>query len=443
MHLESTNEQHMNYNPRTNWAGNLAYGATRYLEPETVAEVCELVRALPAVKALGTRHSFSNVADTEGAHISLRNLQRSILINRDEMIVTVSGGLSYATVAEVLHASRLALENMASLPHISVVGACMTGTHGSGVRNGNLATAVTGLEMVTADGKLVTFTQQEDPERFHGAVVSLGALGVVTSLTLHVVPTYEVQQRVFNNLTLGQLSAAFHDIMRLGHSVSFFTNWQDVDHNQLWVKRRVGLDERQAVRTLLDGSSPAKQHQHPIISHSPVSCTEQRNIPAPWHERLPHFKPEHTPSSGEELQSEFFIPRQAASEAIQALQKLGTIIAPVLQISEIRTVAADRLWLSPCYDRDSVALHFTWRKDWNAVRPVLEKVEAALEQFEARPHWAKLFVASPSAVAARYPRFADFVTLQQELDPQGKFVNSFLDAYRQLTGSHGGLRQAP
>jgi xylitol oxidase len=151
-------------------------------------------------------------------------------------------------------------------------------------------------------------------------------------------------------------------------------------------------------------------------------------IPGPWCDRLAHFQMNFTPSSGAELQTEYFVARQDAVTALQAIKQIRERIAPLLFISEIRTIAADNLWLSPCYQQDSVAFHFTWKPNWPAVRQVLPLIEAQLAPFKARPHWGKLFTIPPALVQEQYEKMAAFRQLLQTFDPQGKFRNSFLDA---------------
>ena len=408
----------------TNWAGNVSFTAARVHRPRSVAELREIVASSTKVRALGTRHSFNRVADTPGDLVSVAELPPMIDIDPATGTAAVSAGLRYSEVAEQLHRAGFALPNLASLPHISVAGACATGTHGSGDRNGGLATAVSALRMIGPDGELTELSRRDDPERFPGAVVALGALGVVTELTLDLVPDFEVAQYVDEGLALDRLAERFDEVCGAADSVSVFTNWADGDAS-VWLKRQDDTDQADPEwlsARLADGQ------RHPIPGMPPDFCTQQGGVPGPWHERLPHFRPDFTPSSGEELQSEFLLPRAAAPQAIAALRGLAERIAPVLLISEIRTVAADDLWLSPAYGRASAAFHFTWVADAEAVTPVLSAVGERLMPLGARPHWGKLFTAPPDQVADLYERSADFRRLAQAHDPGGKFVNSFVGA---------------
>jgi xylitol oxidase len=343
--------------------------------------------------------------------------------------VTVNGGVTYGQLCRQLHGQGYALHNLASLPHISVAGACATATHGSGDGNGNLATAVAAMEMVTADGDMVVLSRDQDGEQFQGAVVGLGGLGVVTKLTLDTVPAFAMQQEVYENLPLAQLDDSFEDILSSAYSVSLFTDWQNERVNQVWLKRRVTDDTALTLAPSFFEATLAPSHRHPIASLPAEPCTAQMGIPGPWYERLPHFRMDQTPSSGEELQSEYFVPRQHAVAALRAITRLQEHITPLLQISEVRTIAADTLWMSPCYQQACVAIHFTWQKNWPAVQKLLPLIEEQLAPFKARPHWGKLFTMPAAQLQSLYQKLPDFQDLLHTYDPQGKFRNAFLDTY--------------
>ena len=166
--------------------------------------------------------------------------------------------------------------------------------------------------------------------------------------------------------------------------------------------------------------------RHPILGLDPVNCTPQLGVPGLWHDRLPHFRRGFMPSSGEELQSEYLVPRGHTAAAIQALRGVGGAVRPVLQVGEIRTVAADQLWMSPQYRQDTTCFHFTWARDQDAVERALVAVEALLAPFDACPHWGKLFLADAAAVGRLYARLPDFTRLLERLDPRGAFGNAWL-----------------
>lgn len=336
--------------------------------------------------------------------------------------------MRYGEVATRLQAEGLALHNLASLPHISVSGAVATGTHGSGVGNGSLAAAVTALEMVSPDGSLVWLSRDADGERFAGAVVGLGCLGVVTSVTLQVEPTFDVAQVVYLDLPFDRLATDLDEILSAGYSVSLFTTWGDRVVDQVWVKRRMDRPSPDLGPAWM-GARLAARACHPVPGMSPESCTPQLGVPGPWHDRLPHFRMEHTPSAGAELQTEYLVPRRSGAAALEAIHAVRRHVAPVLQVSEVRTVAADDLWLSPSYRTDSLALHCTWVDDTDAVLPVVAILEEVLAPFQARPHWGKIFTLAPDRVQALYPRLGDFRSLRAELDPTGVLGNEMVDRY--------------
>ncbi|MET9969116.1 FAD-binding protein [Streptomyces sp. NPDC006356] len=406
----------------TNWAGNIIYTAKELHRPYSLDAIGTLVAGSAKVRVLGSGHSFNRIAEPgpEGLLLSIADLPPVIDVDRTARTVRVSGGVRYAELARAVYAHGFALPNMASLPHISVAGSVATGTHGSGVGNGALASSVREVELVTGDGSVVVVGRGD--ARFGGAVTSLGALGVVTALTLDLEPSFDVEQHVFTELPLDGLdSAAFETVMASAYSVSLFTDWRAPGFRQVWLKRRTDQP--------LPGfpwAAPAAEKLHPVPGMPAVNCTEQFGVPGPWHERLPHFRAEFTPSSGAELQSEYLLPRGYAVDALRAIDGIRETVAPVLQTCEVRTVTADDQWLSPSYGRDTVALHFTWVEDTAAVLPVVRRLEAALDAFEPRPHWGKVFAVPSEVVRGRYPRLDDFRALARELDPGRKFANAFV-----------------
>lgn len=415
----------------TNWAGNIRYQARRWHQPACVAELQELVASSRRVRPAGTGHSFNLLADadTNGDLVSLDGLPPAIEIDRDRGSVSVTAGLRYGEVAAHLDSHGYALANLASLPHISVAGACATATHGSGAGNGNLATSVRELELVTGDGELVRLHRDTEPEQLNGAVVGLGALGLVTRLALDIQPRYQMVQYVYDNLPWHRLSTDFEEITTGAYSVSLFTDWTDLRMNQVWRKERIEEPGAHEPPPVWHDATLATAPRHPIPGADPRACTDQGGRPGPWHQRLPHFRLEFTPSHGEELQSEFFVATADAVPALTALAEIRDSIAPVLQICEIRRVAADHLWLSPAYQRDSVAIHFTWKKDTAAVTALLPAIEKRLARFGVRPHWGKVFTMAPEVLADAYPRLGEFGELRRRFDPSGTFRNAFLDRY--------------
>lgn len=407
----------------TNWAGNVSYRAERLHRPETLDELCRTVAEAPNIRALSSRHSFNAIADSAEL-VSLERLEQRIAIDHDAGTVTVSSGISYGGLAQALEREGLALHNMASLPHISIAGAVSTATHGSGDASGNLATAVTALELVTSDGALLRVTSDDDD--FAGMVVGLGALGVITRLTLKVEPSYLVRQDVFEHLGWDVLFGRFDEVTSAAESVSLFTDFGE-SVNQVWLKSRVHPDRAVPLRDDVLGAVPATRMLHPVSTLAPVNCTQQLGVPGPWADRLPHFRMDEPPASGNEVQSEYMVPRRHAVAALRAVREVADVIRPHLWISEIRTVAADDLWLSTAYGVDTVGIHFSWKNDLEAVARVLPIVEEALAPFEPRPHWGKMFNATVSELEARYERMSDFRRLVERLDSRGAFRNEFLE----------------
>jgi alditol oxidase len=420
---------------RANWAGNIAFTAPEFHRPATLGELRAVVGRARQVRVLGTGHSFNEMADSPGAQVSLADLPPEVDFDSAASLVQVTAGLSYATLAARLDREGLALRNMASLPHISVAGATATGTHGSGTANQSLSAAVAGLELVTADGDVVELSRSSDAG-FAGAVVHLGALGVVTRLILEVVPSFEIAQRVYEDLPLEVLDDHFASIMASGYSVSLFTDWRAPRLTQLWIKSLVEADPNAiATATVAPApavaeepwftATPAPAARNPVPGVAADSCTEQLGVPGPWFERLPHFRPDFTPSAGDELQSEYLLPAEHAVPALHALQQIADRLASAVRICEVRRVAADDLWLSMAYQQDSVAFHFTWIPDTSAVLPVVTDLERQLAPFAPCPHWGKVFTTPAAELQARYDRLPDFLSLAEYYDPAGKFRNAY------------------
>ena len=373
------------------------------------------------VKALGSRHSFSAVADTDGVHVVLRGLGTEPALEGE--LVVVPGATTYAELAAWLHARGRALHNMGSLPHISVAGACATGTHGSGDANGSLATAVRALELVTASGDVVRFAAG-DPD-FPGAVLSLGALGVVTRLWLATQPAYEVAQRVWTGLPTEAVAEQADAVLGSGYSVSVFTDLSDpTTLSSVWVKDR--LDRPGTLAPVLAEHASADHEVHPVPGIDPAPATVQQGVPGPWHERLPHFRAGFVPSVGEEIQTEYFVPRAAAGDVVRGLASVAAELAPALMVHELRSVAADDLWLSPVRGRDSVAVHFTWKRDPALVEPAVRVVEQLLAPLDPRAHWGKV---ADGARGPAGPGLEQFRALRDRLDPDRVLGNAFLDQH--------------
>jgi len=401
-----------------NWSKNVDFNDRAFLQPESLAELQELVRSNAKIRARGTAHCFNEIANTSSYAISLAKMPRVIEVNPETKSVTVSSGLTYGELAPALHNQGWALNNLASLPHISIAGSISTGTHGSGIKNQNLANQVLSLDIVTAEGEL-RHIDRANPA-FNALVVGLGLGGIVYQYELKIEPTFEIRQVIYPEIPLDVLQRNFDQIMGIAYSVSYFTDWSSSQVGNLWCKFRDG----EVIPESVGGSAKADKKYHPIPSVDPVACTDQLGESGDWHQRLSHFKLEFTPSVGEEIQTEFFVDRKDAAAAIEAVSNLGEEITPLLWITELRTIAADDLWLSGAYQRDTLAIHFTWKKDL-AIYPVIEKVEAALRPYNYRPHWGKVFTAGGKYLSSVYPKMSEFKALVEALDPTSKFENLF------------------
>jgi xylitol oxidase len=412
-----------------NWAGNYEFSTTNLHHPTSIEEIQALVKNSRKVKVLGTRHSFNHIADSNDVHISLGQFNNVVALDRERLTVTVEAGMRYGELGVYLDSEGFAVHNMASLPHITIIGAVSTATHGSGAKNGSLATAVSGLEFITGNGDVVTLSREKDGEQFNGAVVGLGGIGVVTKITLDIMPRFDMQQYIYLNLPAAQMADNWDAILDSAYSISVFTDWQSEHHAQIWLKSRVTDAIPFAEQAEYYGATRATKRYHPIGEMAADNCTEQMGIRGSWHERLSHFTMDAIANEGNDLQAEYFVSRQNALAAFKVMSELRETLAPVIAISEIRTIAADNLWMSPYYKQDSVAIHFSWQRDLPGVLQVLPLIEERLAPFEARPHWGKLFTMPAKAIQSRYERLADFRQLLSHYDPQGKFRNAFLDEY--------------
>jgi xylitol oxidase len=401
-----------------NWSKNVDFNDKSYLQPTSLAELQELIRTNPKVRARGTAHCFNEIANTSSMALNLAKMPKTIDVDTAKKSVRVAAGLTYGELAPLLHAQGWALSNMASLPHISIAGSISTGTHGSGIKNQNLANQVLSFDLVTAEGEL-RHIDRTNPA-FNALVIGLGLGGIVYQYELRIEESFQIRQVVYPEIPLDILQRNFDSIMGSAYSVSYFTDWSSSQVGNLWCKFRDG----EVIPESIGGSPQADKKFHPIPSVDPVACTEQLGTTGDWHDRLSHFKLAFTPSVGEEIQTEFFVNRKDAAAAIEAVSRLGGEITPLLWITELRTIAADNLWLSGAFERDTLAIHFTWKKD-DAIYPVIEKVEAALRPFSYRPHWGKVFTADSAYLKSVYPKINEFKALVEALDPTSKFENSF------------------
>lgn len=408
-----------------NWAGNHAFLAERIHRPGSVDDVRRIVAGARLIHAVGARHAFNGAADSPGAVIDLSDIEPDFAIDAEARTVTAGAAATYGAAAAWLQAHGWALHNMASLPHISLAGATATGTHGSGDRLGTLASAIASLELVTASGDLVTL-RRGDPD-FAGVATGLGAFGIIARITLDIQPSYRMRQDAFQDLPWKFVLDDFDAVMAAGTSVSIFTTWSGVNADRLWIKTRLdaGVEDRPppppggALPAALPSRTAGAEHLRKLTPFA---------LAGPWSDRLAHFRM--TFEQGPQLQSEYLLPRAHATRAIAALRPLGPRIDAQLAVTEIRSMAADDLWLSPASGTDAVGIHFSWAlRDVPEVMALCAEIEALLLPLRARPHWGKVILSPAATLAPLYPRMDDFRALARSYDPTGKFRNAYLDRH--------------
>lgn len=406
-----------------NWSGTYRFTARALVEARTVDDVRRAVAAGGRVRAIGTRHSFNDLADNGATLVSVTGIAPDPVIDEAAGTVTAGAGMSYGALAAWLQDRGLALGNLGSLPHICVGGAIATGTHGSGSGNRILSAAVAGLDYVAADGEL-RHAARGEPD-FDGMAVGLGAFGIVVRVTLDTEPSYLVRQDAYSALRWDRALAGLEGIMSAAYSVSLFTDWSGETLRAAWVKRRVGASGDGDVAEEFFG---ARREPGPVrFIDAPADNLTVVGAPGPWAARLPHFRFDATPSNGDEIQSEYFVERRQGPDALEALRRRAGRLAPLLLVSEIRATAPDGLWLSGSYRRETLAIHFTWRNAPDEVDAAVKEVEAALEPFAARPHWGKVSHVPAARLAVLYPRLGDARALFERLDPGGRFANRRLE----------------
>ena len=402
-----------------NWSGTVTYTAERIERPTSLDQVAEIVARSDRVHGLGTRHSFNDVADAPGVLLDLTGVPTDLVVDRDAGTATMGAGTRYGVVAPELDRAGYALHNTGSLPHISLGGAVATGTHGSGTALGSLTTAVRALECIGPDGETRTL-RRGDPG-FDGSVLHLGLFGIVTRVTVDVEPTYRMRQDSYGPLPWSTFTAEVAAVHAAGYSVCSYTVFGD-EVSSVLVKSRV--PDRADDVTVPDHLFGA-----PRLPGTPGDAhhTARDGSVGPWWDRLPHFPIESVPSHGSEVQSEHFVPLRYATEALDAVRTMARRIQPHLHVCELRTMAADPLWLSPTQGEDVLCIAFTWRKHPAEVAALLPDLEALLAPFAGRPHWGKTSSLDSTAIAGLYPRLQDVRDLVRAADPHRKFGSAFAE----------------
>ena len=411
-----------------NWATNIQFRADTFARPKTIEQLQEIVQKARRVRVVGAGHSFNDIANTEGTLISLGDLDKQVIFDHDQRTATVHAGMTYIDVAPILDKAGYALANLSSTPHTTIIGACMTGTHGSGDSNKILADQVAALELIKADGERVTVSRAEHGDKFNGMVVALGGLGVVARVTLDLVPAYMMQHEIYRRMPMAALESHFDALMAAAYSVSLGTRWQNEIVDLVLMRRKlVGNRTRPVPETYHGGELIGDE----LYANYPMErITFSKNgVAGPWYERLPFFNIRSTITGTDERQSEYFVHRDQAVAALMAVKALGPEMASFIKLTEIRTMAADEMWLSPAYKQACVGIHFSWFARQAEIETFLPRLEQALAPFKPRPHWGKMFAMAPADVMAGYERMGDFQALLAEYDPQGKFRNDYLARY--------------
>jgi len=405
-----------------NWSESFQFSATEIATPESTEALQTVIAEAPTAKAIGTRHSFNAVADSPGGVLvdvsTLRDVH--LAIDHEQMTASVPAGWTYSQAVRELEAAGVALGNLASLPHISVAGATATGTHGSGDRNPMMSAEIVGVEVVDGEGQL-RVVGEGHPDL--GALsLGLGAFGVFTRVVFAVRPTFQVQQDYYRSAPWENVLANLDDIFASAYSVNIHGDFSTDTVRGVWRKHVCDSGEIMVSPERLFGLTLER-------GQLPNAATTRLHKPGPWSVRLAHFRPDAAPSTGgDELQSEYFVSRAHAVDALDALRSIGDRIDPHLWGAEIRTVASDDLWISPATGRDTLSIGLTWRKHPEAVHDLLPVVESTLEPFDARPHWGKLFAMEAPRLHALYPRLAEFNALRATYDPAATFASPFLDS---------------
>ncbi len=423
-----------------NWAGNQTATPQRLARPRSIEDLAATVRAAQAdglrVKPIGSGHSFTSIAVTDGVRLDMSALDRPISIDPDSGLVTVEGGIAIHRLNELLHRYRLAMPNLGDIDRQSLTGALATGTHGTGARHRGLAAAVVGFDLVTAGGELINVDTDTRPELFAAGRVGLGALGVVAQVTLQCVPAFllhAAEGRMPLDETLDRLDELVDDNDHFEFYWFPHTNCTLTKRNN-----RVDPDTRPRrlgrIRALLDDE---------VLSNGAFEAVNR--LGAQW----PSLVPTINAVSGRALSArdyvddsfrvfasrrrvrfvemEYAIPRPAVADAVRAIQQwIDSTGTPVSFPIEVRFAAADDIWLSTAYDRESayVAVHLYHRV---ADETYFSAVESIMSEYAGRPHWGKLHGLDATTLRERYPRFDDFRAVRAEVDPSGVFGNDYLD----------------
>ena len=421
----------------TNWAGIQTCSPAAVEHPANDAELARLVKTASSaghpVKVVGAGHSFTDIACTNGYQVHLDRYNRVILADRETQRVRVQAGITLQKLNLELDQHGLALPNLGDIAYQSVAGAISTATHGTGIRLGGLATQVAGLELITADGSVISCSADEEPEVFNAARVGLGALGILSTVTLQAVPAFNL--RVVNQpMPLDALLENIDEHVESNDHFEFF--W--VPHTR-WAltKRNNRTDQPLAPR-------PRWQELRDDYLMENVAfgavCRMGRRFPSliprlatalPGSGRVEYvdksYKVFASPRWVHFSEMEYSIPREAAVDVIRRIRSF--VETSGLHISfpvEVRFTAPDDIYLSTANgsERCYIAVHVYQGMPYEQY---FRGVERIMDSVGGRPHWGKLHFQTAETLAPRYPDWDKFQAVRRRLDPEGRFANAYTD----------------
>ncbi|MER6783927.1 D-arabinono-1,4-lactone oxidase [Streptomyces sp. NPDC000658] len=420
-----------------NWGGNVVARPAREVTPASVDELAEAVRRAAEdglkVKAVGTGHSFTSIAATDGVLIRPQLLTGIRKIDRDDMTVTVEAGTPLKRLNLALAREGLSLTNMGDIMEQTVSGATSTGTHGTGRESASIAAQIKGLELVTADGSVLVCSEKENPEVFSAARIGLGALGVVTALTFAVEPLFLLTARE-EPMPFDRVLAEFDELWAENEHFEFYwfphTGSTNTKRNNRsagpakpvsqvagWIEDEFLSNGVFQVAQWVGRAAPATIPAIARLSSKALSARTYTDIP---------YKVFTSPRRVRFVEMEYAVPREAVTETLRELRT--AIDRSGLRISfpvEVRTAPADDITLSTASGRDSayIAVHMVRGTAYQGYFTAAERIFTA---HEGRPHWGKVHTRDAEYFAGVYPRFEEFTALRDRLDPDRLFQNDYL-----------------
>jgi len=421
-----------------NWAGTAIADPARRYWPRSAGAIADAIKDAASagltVRALGSGHSFTPAAATSGAALDLSGWTGVISADAESGLVTVRSGTTIAALNAALDALGLAMPNLGDIDAQTIAGAISTGTHGTGARLGGIATAVAGLELVLADGSVASCSAEQSPDLFAAARVSLGALGVVSAVTLSCVPAFDLAADE-RPMPLGEVLARFGEFAADNDHFEFY--WFPYGKNAL-VKRNNRATE-------LPPRMPGWRRffEYEVMENAAFGavCRTGRAVPrlikplnrlaAATLSARSYSAPSHqvfvTPRRVRFVESEYAVPRESVLDVLAELRAAVPRLAhPVMFPVEVRVAAADDIWLSTAYGRDTayVAIHQYVGLPYREYFAAFESIAAAVG---GRPHWGKMHTLDAKRLGELYPRFADFLRIRDETDQERRFANPYLE----------------